>query len=109
MTRTNLSVLHCQVVEEGVELTLGELCQACGIDPDFVQQLVAHGVLDPRGDAPHAWVFVGPSLRRTRVAVRLMRDLELNLPGAALAIDLLDEIARLRRSLNEAPGGLRGG
>lgn len=109
MTRTNVSVLHCEVVEEGVEMTLGELCQACGVDAGLVQQLVAHGVLDPRGEAPQAWVFVGPSLRRTRVAVRLLRDLELNLPGAALAVDLLDEIARLRRSLQGVPGAGLGG
>jgi chaperone modulatory protein CbpM len=97
--RTNLSVLQCQVVEEDVEMTLAELCQACDTEHDLIEQLVAHGVLEPRGDAPPAWVFVGSSLRRTRVALRLMRDLELNLPGAALAVDLLDEITRLQRDL----------
>ena len=44
-------------------------------------------------------MFAGASLRRTRVALRLLHDLELNLPGAALAVDLLDEIARLQRRL----------
>jgi chaperone modulatory protein CbpM len=109
MMRTNLSVLHCEVVEEEVELTLGELCRACGADDELIQQLVAHGVLEPRGDAPQGWVFVGASLRRTRVAMRLMRDLELNLPGAALAMDLLDEIARLQRGLAAAASAPRGG
>jgi chaperone modulatory protein CbpM len=105
MMRTSLSVLHCQVVEDEVEMTLPELCQACGAELELVQQLVDHGVLEPRGDAPQGWVFIGPSLRRTRVALRLMRDLELNLPGAALAVDLLDEIARLRKDLQAAAGG----
>jgi hypothetical protein len=31
-----------------------------------------------------------------RRALRLQHDLELNLPGAALALELLDEIERLR-------------
>lgn len=99
---TNISVLHCEIVEEEVELSLAELCRACAADSSVVEQLVAHGVLEPRGGAPQAWVFVGASLRRARVALRLMHDLELNPSGAALAVDLLDEIARLRRELGSA-------
>jgi chaperone modulatory protein CbpM len=38
-------------------------------------------------------------LRRARLAVRLERDLEVNLAGVALALDLLEEIDRLRRAL----------
>ncbi len=97
--RTTLSVLHCEVVEEDIEMSLGQLCQACGAEHELVQQLVAHGVLQPRGDAPQAWVFVGNSLQRTRTALRLMHDLELNPPGAALAVDLLEQIERLKREL----------
>lgn len=109
MMRTDLSVLQCQVVEEEVEMTLGQLCQASDADHALIQQLVAHGVLEPRGSAPQGWVFVGASLQRTRVALRLMRDLELNLPGAALAVDLLEQIARLQRDLAAATQGPRGG
>ncbi len=99
---TTLTFLQCQVVEEEVQLTLTELCQASSAERELVLQLVEHGVIEPQGDAPQAWVFSGSSLQRTRVALRLLRDLELNLPGAALAVDLLDEIARLQRAL-QAP------
>ena len=97
MKQSNLTVLQCQVVEEEVPMSLAELCRACGTERELVVQLVAHGVVEPQGAGPQAWVFAGASLRRTRVAVRLLHDLELNLPGAALAVDLLDEIARLQR------------
>ena len=106
MMATSLSVLHCQVVEEEVSMSLAELCQACGTERALVLQLVEHGVIEPRGAAPQSWVFTGSSLQRTRVALRLLHDLELNLPGAALAVDLLDEIARLQRAL-QAAGGTR--
>ena len=47
------------------------------------------------------WRFGGARCARMRVATRLSRDLEINSPGVALALDLLDEIealeARLRR------------
>ena len=43
-----------------------------------------------------------------RTALRLLHDLELNLPGAALAMELLDRIAQLQRDrpgLGGVPGG----
>jgi chaperone modulatory protein CbpM len=102
MMQAKLSVVHCQVVEEDVPMTLAELCRACNAERELVVQLVEHGVIEPQGSAPQLWVFTGASLQRTRVALRLLRDLELNLPGAALAVDLLDEIARLQRALQAA-------
>ncbi|MBS1177819.1 MAG: transcriptional regulator, MerR family [Proteobacteria bacterium] len=102
MKQSSLTVLQCQVVEEDVQMSLAELCRACGTERELVVQLVEHGVVEPQGAGPQAWVFAGTSLQRTRVALRLLRDLELNLPGAALAVDLLDEITRLQRALQAA-------
>ena len=109
MMQTNLTVLHCQVVEEDVAMSLADLCRACNAERGLVLQLVEHGVIEPQGSAPLAWVFTGTSLQRARVALRLLHDLELNLPGAALAVDLLDEIARLQRQLPGAVDAGRGG
>jgi chaperone modulatory protein CbpM len=105
MMATQLAVLQCQVVEEEVSMSLTELCQACGTQSELVLQLVQHGVVEPQGSAPQSWVFTGTSLQRTRTALRLLHDLELNLPGAALAVDLLEEIARLQRELRAARAG----
>ncbi len=109
MNKSTLSVLQCQVVEEELEMSLSELCQACGTEGTLIRQLVAHGVLEPRGEAPQGWVFVGASLQRTRLALRLMHDLEVNLPGAALALDLMDQIRRLQQQAQVAEVPPRGG
>ncbi len=45
------------------------------------------------------WRFPGVSVRRVRTVVRLQRDLGVNVAGAALAIELLDEINALRARL----------
>ena len=87
------------VVEETVHLTLMELCQACSAEEEHVLAWVFEGVLEPVGTSPQDWRFGGESLRRTRLALRLSRDLEVNPPGVALALDLLDEIAGLRARL----------
>lgn len=87
------------VVEESIQLTLPELCQACSTNEEHVRSWVIEGVLDPVGHSPQDWRFGGDSLRRTRLALRLYRDLQINPPGVALALDLLDEIATLRARL----------
>ena len=99
MNQHNIAVIQGSVVEEQVQLTLGELCQACSAEQDLVLVWVFEGVLEPAGESPHDWRFSGDSLRRARLALRLARDLEVNPPGVALALDLLDEIAALRARL----------
>jgi chaperone modulatory protein CbpM len=85
-----------QLVEDQVEFTLVELSRVCRADRSQILLLVEQGVLSPAGTAPDDWRFRGTALRRALTAVRLIRDLELNAAGAALALDLLDEIDALR-------------
>ncbi|MFY9327662.1 MAG: chaperone modulator CbpM [Georgfuchsia sp.] len=99
MPDTNTNYLHCQVVEEELDLTLAELCQACGAAEEHVTTWVLEGVLEPAGRQPREWRFGGPALRRAHIALRLTQDLEINAAGVALALDLLDEINDLRTRL----------
>lgn len=102
MNETNMTSIEGRVVEEQVQLTLVELCQACSAEQEHVLAWVFEGVLEPVGESPQDWRFGGESLRRARLALRLSRDLEINPPGVALALDLLDEIAALRARLQRA-------
>ncbi len=99
MNQVNMTFIEGRVVEEEVYLTLVELCQACCAEQEHVVAWVFEGVLEPIGESPQDWRFTGDSLRRARLALRLSRDLEINPPGVALALDLLDEIAQLRARL----------
>jgi len=98
----NMTFIQGPVVEEEVHLTLVELCQACSAEQEHVTAWVFEGVLEPVGKSPQDWRFGGESLRRARLALRLARDLEINPPGVALALDLLDEIAALRAQLQRS-------
>jgi chaperone modulatory protein CbpM len=93
------SALRGSVVEEEMELTTLELCRACHTSEQQIELWVFEGVLQPRGASRDSWRFGGDSLARIRVATRLMRDLELNAPGVALALDLLERIAELESRL----------
>jgi chaperone modulatory protein CbpM len=99
MSNADTQATRGPVVEEEIHLTLLELCQACSASEEHVMAWVFEGVLEPIGTAPQEWRFTGPSLRRARLAMWLTRDLEINPPGVALALDLLDEIAALQARL----------
>ncbi len=99
-----LSLLSGEVLEEEVELTLGELCRACQVSAERVLQLVDEGVVEPRGRDPARWRFQGVSVRRARCAIRLEQDLGVNPAGAALALDLLEELEAVRVRLRRLEG-----
>jgi chaperone modulatory protein CbpM len=87
------------VIVEEIELTLAEVSRGCAVHAEYVVELVHEGVLSPSGGEPPRWRFSGGSLRRVSTALRLQRDLGLNLAGVALAMQLLDEVSELRARL----------
>lgn len=87
------------ILEEELSFTLAELSGACRVHAETVVTLVEEGVLDPQGEDALHWRFTGTNLRRAQMALRLQRDLGVNTPGAALALELMDEIEVLRARL----------
>jgi chaperone modulatory protein CbpM len=99
MITTSTFVGVCLVDENALELEA--FASACGIDADFVRQLVDEGLLQPSIEQP-AWRFGGEELARARRICRLQRDFEANLQSVAVMLDLIDEIERLRAQLRRA-------
>ena len=87
------------LIDDDTVLTLVELCGACEAETAFIVALVSEGVLEPSGDEPAVWRFAGAELRRARLAVRLRRDLDLDVAGVALGVQLVEEIRELRAEL----------
>jgi chaperone modulatory protein CbpM len=79
-------------------LSVQDLSRICDVDEAHIVEFVQEGVLNVT-QVRSEWHFTGDALRRARLAVRLQRDLELNLAGVALALDLLEELQALRRQL----------
>lgn len=99
MKKDSLKLLSGDLLEEDVELSLAQICRACRLSAEQIVELVDQGVIEPRGREPVSWRFQGISLRRVYFTQRLQRDLGVNAPGAALALDLLDELEQLRSRL----------
>ena len=99
MTQINTTWIEASVVEIEVHMSIVELSHAARTPQELIMSWVSEGVLSPVGSSPEDWRFSGDSLRRAKTAAHLTHDLELNVPGVALALDLLDEIAQLRSRL----------
>lgn len=85
-----------ELLDEALRVTLTELTTICGSNGRTVRAMVTEGLLRPQGGNPAEWRFSGLEIRRARRALRLKHDLDLNLAGVALALDLLEEIEALR-------------
>lgn len=101
MNSHDLSLVHTGTVIEETSLTLEQLCDACGVQTDWVVGLVEESIIEPQGGERSAWCFSGASLVRVRSALRLQRDLGVNLAGIALALDLIEELDGLRAQLKK--------
>jgi chaperone modulatory protein CbpM len=99
MTPTNITWIEGSIVENELHMTIVELSHASRTPEEMIMSWVSEGVLSPSGSTPQDWRFSGDSLRRAKTAAHLTHDLELNVPGVALALELLDEIAQLRTHL----------
>lgn len=98
--------IEAELLDARESVSLRELCQACDIEADYVIEFVEKGVIEPHaGRRPNEWRFPPRSLGRLQRAVRLYRDLSVGPAGAALALDLIEEVAVLRRRLRSLEGG----
>jgi len=84
------------LLDERVVYSLTEVCLVCGTESDWVVQLVQEGILEPHGRSRKEWQFSGRAVHIAMKARRLQRDLDLNLTGVALVLELLDERDALR-------------
>ncbi len=103
MNNQILSLLSGDVLEEDVELTLAELCKACQLPAEQIYDFVEQGLVEPSatGTSPGQWRFQGVSVFRVKRALRLQHDLGVNIAGAALALDLMEELDKLHLRLQQ--------
>ncbi len=87
------------LVDARAALTLTEFSRECGVEIEVVREMVVEGVVEPSHERGREWRFSNESLHRARCALRLVRDLRVNWPGAALALDLLERLDEYERRL----------
>ena len=91
------------VMEDATELTLADLCRTCEAHTDIIIDLISEGVIEissaEQSLGQEHWRFTGVHLLRAKVALRLHRDLGVNFAGAALALQLIEELQEVKARL----------
>jgi chaperone modulatory protein CbpM len=99
MSSSEDQALAGAIFEETALLTVKDLSRMCAVDERHIVEFVEEGVLSVVEIDTVEWHFTGAAVRRARLALRLERDLEINLAGVALALELMEELQTLRRKL----------
>jgi chaperone modulatory protein CbpM len=99
MTNDKATAVTGMIFDEATEITVVELCEVCSVDQQTIQGLIAEGILEPLDNGGAKARLPYSSVRRTHTVVHLQRDLGVNLAGAALALELLERIDKLRAQL----------
>lgn len=102
-------ILTVDVSDGNSSFTLREICERGECHAEFVIKLVDYGIISPQEEAREAqqWQFDVAALSRLRKAMRLQRDLKMNLPGLAMSLELLDEVEEMRRELTRLNDQIR--
>lgn len=80
-----------------VTFTITELCLRTGVSEEELTEIVGLGMIEPHQPQADTWLFDDSAVTIVHRAVRLRNELELDWPGIAVALTLLDENARLTR------------
>ncbi|MDX1451961.1 MAG: chaperone modulator CbpM [Oleiphilaceae bacterium] len=93
-----IRVRQVDMIEEGVHFSLREICEREKVTADRILELIAHGIAEPSVSElpPSQWEFEADAFFRISRALRLQRDLQVNTAGAAITLELLDELNELR-------------
>ncbi len=90
-----------EILDQTTTYSLTEVCERSGVHSEFIVELVEHGIIAPVAEQPaRQWLFDTRALTRLRRAQRLQQDLQLNMPGVALSLELLDDLEQLRRQVD---------
>jgi chaperone modulatory protein CbpM len=93
-------ILQAHVIDATTWLRVDELCARVHVDEQWIVELVELGALEPLGGSdPDEWSFALSDVPRLRAMTRLVEDLGVNLPGAAIILELVEERRRLQAQL----------
>ncbi|MEY2919575.1 MAG: hypothetical protein RL261_880 [Pseudomonadota bacterium] len=93
-------VLHAQFLGDDDWLRIDEICTRLCVERQWIVEMVELGALDAQGGLePAAWLFPRRELPRVLAMTRLVTDLGVNLTGAAIIVELVEERRRLLSQL----------
>ncbi|KTC80082.1 chaperone modulator CbpM [Legionella sp. PATHC035] len=88
------------LIEETTTISFNEVCQKYHIPKELLIEMVEYGIFSSKTTKTEHLKLNQKDLRKIESAFRLHQDLGINLPGVALALELLEKIDLLNEELN---------
>ncbi len=95
-----IGVISGQLLQQDQALSFEEFCHALDTENAVIIEMIEFSLLEPQGNSPETWSFDSICVTRAKRALHFQQDLEVNMAGIALALDLLDQIDALHNQLN---------
>ncbi len=83
-------------MNENIVYTTHAICHTYQLNQEVINEMVSWGIAEPFGENPEKWLFTQNDYERIGRASRFRKELNINIPGTALALQLLEEIQKLR-------------
>lgn len=87
--------------EKWFHLSLHEVTYSFGVPEETIIEIIDEGIIPAQKNENDEWIFDNEAIRRIRTVLQLNRDLGINLAGAGLALELLNEIEHLHSLLDQ--------
>lgn len=84
-------------MNSNVFYTTKAVCASHRLTKETIAEMVSWGIAEPVGNKPEKWLFSQLDYDRIGCAIRFSEELDINIPGAALALELLDELDNIRQ------------
>lgn len=93
-------IIQGVILNNDLTLTFVDVCHQCQLSEEMLEDWIGHGLLgDDIRKTMQSAQFTRDMLTRIRAANRLYRELEVNIQGVILVLDLLDQITALQDEL----------
>ncbi|MFK7815202.1 MAG: chaperone modulator CbpM [Gammaproteobacteria bacterium] len=88
------------MLNDNVFYTISAVCDSYKLNQETINEMVAWGIAEPSGNNPGKWLFTHDDFERIGRASRINNELKINMPGVALALQLIEDIKNLHDKEN---------
>jgi chaperone modulatory protein CbpM len=85
--------------EANFYLSLEEIITSYSVSTEVIIEIIDQGIITVDANEPQQWEFNSDDCRRIRMVLQLEKDLGVNVAGAGLVLELLEEIDKLNALL----------
>ena len=100
MTMAYQIIVDAEVLDENIKISIVDVCETCNISEDTLLEMMEYGLFHHQNMHLKMIHVDHKSFDRIRSACRLQHDLDINLPGVVLILELLDELDQARQELS---------